>query len=374
MKLFKALAFAGTLLGFATPTLASNPLWFGGEDTSMTAVGGAAYTSSPSAGVYNSTYSRAVFGAFNSTTVADPPGVRWTSPTFTPTSSIWVHAVFYSGAADATTSNQQALIIRSPDGVSRIQLRQTGTAGVLKLSIANAARSFTDLVTLSAYPFPTTLTTLDMQIPYTCGGGDVTNIYYNSVLAGTYTGSLCTDSATTLNQVEIASVNNGVGCAGGGFGTCWSQLLVDTVDTRSEVVATIIPQGAGPTQSWTPNTLANVNKGTISDTTFVSTTSNNAISQWTAPTSAPTGTWGVRAVSIEARALVSTTGPQNMEFSAHVSGSDYTSLCTNPTLTNSFANYRCQMNTSPATSSVWGISEIYNSGGNQFSFGVESLM
>lgn len=369
MRIFRTLAFVGALLGFAFPALASNPLWFGGEDTSVNSVG--SNTTTITSTFYNATYSRMALVVANSTTVADPPANRYTMnpTTFSSVSSLWFHANFYIQTNNNTTLNEQSLIFRSPDGVSRVLLRQTGTAGTLKLSIANAARSFTDLVTLSAIT-ATANHTLDIQLPYTCGGGDVTNIYVDTVLVGTYTGSLCTDSATTLNAVELASFNNGATTNG----TYWSQILVDTVDTRSEVVATLALQGSGATQAWTPNTLANVNKATISDSTFVSTSSNNQISEWTAPTSAPSGTWGVRAVSIEARTLISTTGPQNMEYIAHVSGADYTSLCSNPTLTNSFANYRCQMNTSPATSTTWGISEIYNSGGNQYGFGVESLM
>lgn len=372
MRLTKlgALVIAALLLAAPLPARAA-ALWFGGEDTSMTAVG----TTSGSGNEYNTSYSRTALEAGNSTTVADPPANRWVSPTFASTASIWVHAVFYANTI-TTTSGEQALILRSPDGVGRVYLRQTGTSGVLKLSIANAARSFTDLVTLSAYS-ASTLTALDMQVPYTCGAGDVTNIYYNTVLVGTYTGSLCTDAAVALSALEVAGVTNGPtgpDCSVTGQGTCWSQLLVANQDTRSMVVDTIILQGSGATQAWTPNTLANVKKATISDSTFVSTASAAQISEWTAPTAAPTGIWGVISKSIEARVLVSTTGPQNAEFMEHVSGTDYVVCSGNPaSLTNAFANYRCQENVSPATSTTWGIGEIFNTGGNQNSFGVQSL-
>lgn len=355
-------------------------LWAGGEDTSINAIGTVTTITAGSTGWFTA-FSRGALSVANGTSTSDPPPNRIQTPTFTASSSIWIHAVFFSTNAPGTTLNEQGLLIRSPDGVGRVYLRQTGTSGQLKLSIANAARSFTDLVTLSTTLAANTLYTLDMQVPYTCGGGDVTNIYLNASLAGTYTGSLCTDSATTLNQVEFMQLNNN-GSVGVCQGTannpdCWSQMIVATEDTRSMNLATLTLQGSGATQAWTPNTLANVNKATISDTSFVSTSLNNQVSEWTAPTSAPTGTWGVKALMLNARLLVSTTGPQNGEFIVHVSGSDYTSLgaeCPAPTLTNGFANYQCLMSVSPATSTTWGISEIYNSGGNQLSYGVESLM
>ena len=100
----------------------------------------------------------------------------------------------------------------------------------------------------------------------------------------------------------------------------------------------------------------------------------NQISEWTSPTAAPIGIWGVISKSIEARLLASTTGPQNAEFMEHVSGTDYVVCSGNPaSLTNAFVNYRCQENVSPATSTTWGIGEIFNTGGNQNSFGVQSL-
>lgn len=367
------------LLALAPLSASAAILWAGGEDISVNTIGTLFNTTNGASGGYYTAFSRVALQVQNGTSTADPPTNRIQTPTFTASSSLWIHAVFQAGSSVTTTNNAQGLLIRSPDGVGRVYLRQTGTSGTLKLSIANAARSFTDLVTLTGTFAANTLYTLDMQVPYTCGGGDVTNIYLNSVLAGTYTGSLCTDSATTLNQVEFMQLNNAASGAGNcensnSAPSCWSQMIVASEDTRSMSLATLTLQGAGATQAWTPNTLANVNKPVINDASFVSTSSNNQISEWTAPTSAPTGTWGVKSLILNARLLISTTGPQNAEFIAHVSGSDYTSLCTNPTLTTGFANYYCQINNSPATSMVWGISEIYNSGGNQLNYGVESLM
>ena len=199
-------------------------------------------------------------------------------------------------------------------------------------------------------------------------------MWLNNTQVIAFSGNPCTDSATSLNAVEFASVDNTGGSGGcGTSGTCWSEMILANEDTRSMHVATLAPQGSGPTQAWTPNTLANINKATINDASFVATSTANQISQWTAPTTAPTGIWGVKSVIFNARLLVNTTGPQNGEFIAHVSGSDYTSLCTNPTLTNAFANYNCQMDNSPATSTTWGISEVYNTSANQLIYGIESL-
>lgn len=369
-----ALSLAFLALAFLAQPAKAAVLWYGGEDTSIVAIG--TVTAVTSAG-YDATYSRASVALQNSSSTADPPANRFTpSPaTVSNQTTLWVHAVFDSTSVNTTTNNEQAVIIRSPDGVGRVYLRQNGTAGTLKLSIANAARSFTDLATLSQTFATGALVSLDMQIPYTCGGGDVTNIYLNAVLAATYTGSLCTDAAASLNAVEFAAVSSGSAgnCVGGAGSTCWSQIIIANEDTRAMKLATCALQAAGNTQLFTPSTLANVNKGAISDGTFVSTATGNQLSQWTCPTSAPAGLWGVKSVSIEARMQASSTGPQNMDWSTRIGGADFLAGTTTPVNVGGFTNLRHQYDTSPATSTTWGITEVYNTSTNQFNIGVKSL-
>ncbi len=191
-----------------------------------------------------------------------------------------------------------------------------------------------------------------------------------------YTGSLCTDAATTLDTVLLASVNSGAGSGGSAFcdstDTCWSEMILASEDTRSMRLATLALQAAGNTQGWTPNTLGNVNKFFINDSTFVSDATGNVLSQWTAPTAAPSGIWGVKSVSIEARLLASVAAPQNFDWSWRISNANYLAGTTTA-LTTGFVNYRRQQDTSPATSTTWGITEVFNTSTNQLNIGVKSL-
>jgi hypothetical protein len=193
-------------------------------------------------------------------------------------------------------------------------------------------------------------------------------------LAGTqvinFSGNPCTDAATQLNQVEFASANGGAGgTVSNGGGTGWSEIIIADQDTRGMGLWTLNPTAAGNTQSWTPNTVANVNKATINDTTNVSTGSNNALSEWTTPTSPPAGTWNVLAVVQEARVLRGTTGPQNFEWLLRTTdGTDHVTGSVNPST--SFGNFSNQIwATNPFTTSAWAITDIAAG----FNLGIESL-
>jgi hypothetical protein len=360
-----------------THSAAAAIFWFGGEDTSVT--GYVQVTGNCGNGICDSNFARGALSVQNGTSTADPPANRLIpiNPTFAATSDLWIHGQFWSGNITTTTNNEQTIIVRSPDGVGRIYLRQSGSSGTLKLSTADAARSFTDPSggTATGAFSANTLTQFDLHINYSCSGAGGAQLYLATVKVIDFTGNLCTDAATQLNQVEWAAVNNGAQvnvCTTNISSTCWSELILANEDTRSMRLATCALQAAGNTQQFTPNTLGNVNKATISDTTFVSTTTNNQLSQWTCPTAAPTGSWGVKSQAIEARALASVTGPQNLDFSRRVSNANYLAGTTTA-LTNAFLNYRNQADVSPATSTTWGLTEIYNTSTNQLNIGIKSL-
>ncbi len=375
------------LIGLALLLTAIQPasaamLWFGAEDTSgITLPGGnLSRWNASTPRCWDSNFSRQGLAIANSTSTADPPAQGGVLPTLaSPVSLLWVHSSICNSAVITTTNNEQALIVRSPDGVGRVMLRQTGTSGQLKLSIANAARSFTDLATATGnFAAAGTVQQLDFKVDFTCSGGSNSKVYIDGVLVINYTGSLCTDAATTLDTVVLAAINNSAGfasqawCDNNDGGTCWSEIVLADEDTRSMRVRTLVPPAAGNTQGWTPNTLANVDKLNVADSTFVSDATGNVLSQWKTPSAAPTGTWGVKSVSIEARLLASTTGPQNFDWSWRISNADYLAGTTTA-LTNAFANYRRQQDTSPATSTTWGITEVFNTSTNQMNIGVKSL-
>jgi hypothetical protein len=277
-------------------------------------------------------------------------------------------------AVSTSSSGEQGLIIRSPDGVSRIILRQTATYGQIKVSSRNAAGTITDLATSSSN-FAIAGHTLDLNVNYTCSGAGGVVLYIDGVQVINYSGNPCTDSATQLNQVDFASMTAGTAntnCALGSSengGSCWSEVIICDTDTRGMGLWSLTPSAAGNTQSWTPNTVANINPAAINDNLFVSSTASSQLSEWTTPTSAPTGAWNLLAVVQEARVASSTTGPTTFEWLLRTKdGSDHVTGSLTPSVT-VFGNFNNQIwATNPHTSAAWVLSDIASG----FNLGIES--
>jgi hypothetical protein len=336
-------------------------LFAGGEDTSFALIGSVAVNTSGLAGVYRSTYARCALNMQGS--AADPPANRIQTPVFTAVSTIWAHARVGNGSSgNATTSAVQMLRLLD-GGVARILVRGTGTAGQLKVSKRNSAGTITDLVTGTSglmTGLSSSTVQIDLQVIVSASG--TINLYIDSVLAATFSGDTTTDSNTTLNQMELADWSTS-------FNSDWSEVIAADVDTRAMNLWSLSPQAAGNTQSWTPNTLANISKTTINDATLISTASNNALSEWTTPTSPPAGTWDVKAIVQEARVSVGATGPQHFDWVVRTGGSDFTaglSLAPSNTLSN-FGNQIWATN--PNTSGAWAIGDIASG----FNLGIKSL-
>jgi len=368
--LFAALA---VLLLAAAPAARAQILFAGGEDTEFSGVTSSKRGSAggETDGGYRSSFAREGLNVDgNGSTVADPPTYMITSPTFTATSNpLWIHAQVYM-ANVGSTAGIQAVRVYSPDGVARILLRQTATEGLLKVSTRNAAGTITDLATASSAISANTQTALDLMINYTCSSSGGVQLYVAGVQVINYSGNPCTDSATTLNQVALAQLTNdgnSNGCTNGTqAGNCWSEVIAAQQDTRSMGLWSLTPQATGNTQSWT-GSVGNINETTINDSNNINTATNNALSEWTTPTSYPSGNWSLTAVVQSFRALVGTTGPQHFQPLMRVNSTDNTSG-TNIAPTTSFANYQYVWTQNPHTSAAFSTTDI-SSG---FNLGLES--
>jgi hypothetical protein len=348
-------------------------LYAGGEDTSLTPSPSATgmTVGTPSSTTCRSTFTHACVQPPNTADAADPPTSRWTMvQPFTSVSSLWFHAqlgVTGNSGIFTPTSNQQTLIIRSPDNVSRLILRQVATFGTWKLSQRNAAGTITDLVTGTNFAgFGNSITQVDIFVNYVLSGA--VQVYFNNNATPNinFSGDPRTDSATQLNQIELG------GWGGNGGTISWSELIVSSTDTRNMAVWTLDPQAAGNTQQFTPNTLANVHKTQINDSgsSFISDGNANDLSQWTTPTSAPSGSATVTAIVQEARVRVGATGPQHFDWSVHTGGSDFTGGASNAPTT-SFGNFNNFIwATNPNTSAAWALSDIT---GGTLSLGIKAL-
>ncbi len=326
-------------------------LFVGGEDTSFTFTGTPAFTTSGSGTQWRAGFARGKVTA--DTSAADPPANRIAAPAFAAQSSLWVHAQFSNQNVASTTNN--ATLMRLLDGANaRIVLRSTTTSGQIKIDKRNAAGTFTNLVTSAAGALPAKAspTALDLFVSY--GASGRITLYVDGVsVADTGAGvDVTTDGATTLNALELASVVTGGG---------WSEVLVRDASTLGAAVVTLPPVASGNTQSWTPNTVGNVNEAVLSDATTVTTTSANALQQWTVATTLPTGSWAISSVQQDARVSRGASGPQNFEWLVRtVDGTDHVTGTVNPTT--SLANYRNNWPVNPQTSGAWSAGDLINAG------------
>lgn len=330
-------------------------LWAGGEDTSWSASAGLSFNTSSNA--YRSAFARTSFVISNSST-AYPPSSYCRSHVFTPSSTIWAHVRLFNGSTPGTTLNCPLMSLESSGQVGRIMVVGTGTSGQLRIVKRDAAGTLTTLVTSAAGVVPPVANTFqvefDLFVNYAVSGQ--ATLYINGVnVADTGPGvDVTTNSVTTLNQILFSSMNSG------GFGT-YSEAAVADATTLGIGVQTLPPLAAGNTQSWTPNTVGNVNPSAAVDANFISAASANALSEWTLSTTLPTGSWAIRAYVQEARALVGTTGPLHFEWLLRtVDGSDNVSGSVAP-LT-SFGNFQNVWSNNPHTSAAWGSGELINAG------------
>lgn len=341
----------------------------GGEDTSFSLSG--SFTLVGGGVTYRSAFCREAIGTTSGvvTTTAWPMTTSAATPQWGPSSSFYIHGQYYGNASSNTTASAILLALADSSGVGRILVRGTGTAGQVKISTRNAAGTIVDLVTSAAGALPAASSgnpvAIDLFVNYAVSGQ--CTLYANGVsIADTGAGiNVTTDSATALGQTFYGAAIT----AGGGITVGWSECIAQSTTTLGMALWTLIPAATGNTQSWTPNTVANVNKGAINDTTFVSTGTAAVLSEWTTNITPPGGIWSVNAVVQEARVSIGTTGPQHFAWVLRTAdGSDHTTGSLAPTT--SFSNFNNQQwLTNPHTSAPWAVADITTG----FNIGIESL-
>lgn len=322
----------------------------GSEDSAFSSL--INFGSNTSTNFYRSAFARAGVAQTNFGSSPYPPLAYAMTPLFGPTSSFWIHA---QHNCVATTGNNNACMLAALDssGVGRILVLGTATVGQVKICTRNAAGTITTLATSAAGAVPqASLTSLDLFINYAVSG-QVTLYISGVVIADTGPGvNVTTDSATALAQVEFASMTTQDG---------WSECIVQDTSTLGLALQTLPPVAAGNTQSWTPNTVGNVNSNTINDANFVAATAVNSLSQWTVGTTLPAGSWVIEAVVQTARVSIGATGPQHFEWLVRTSdGSDHVTGSVAPAT--SFGNFSNVWLTNPHTSAAWNAGELINAG------------
>ena len=368
-KLLSLLAVV-TLAGlFGVRPASAQLLYSGGEDIDfLCASSGTCPVVTGAA--YRSTWAREAVGAIG--TAADPPTSRFATPTFTASTTIWVHAQFCQVFAPndfcgqnitgtPTTANEQMLRVMDSAGNPTLVVRGTGTSGQVAIASRSSSGTFTTLVTCSS-AFNATLTQLDLAVTYGTSGS--VTLYNSSSQSCTYSGNVTNgDGATTLDAVEFAGVSTN------NYGA-WSEVIVAGSDTRAMARFTANTSGNGNTTGFTGTNICSSiwNAITSSDTNYGYTATNSTLQECTINSTIPGGNFTVLGLVMAARALVGATGPQHFDFVTRTGGTDYTSSDYAPT--NSFSNITNYIQTTnPATSSSWAVTDFQAAG---FNVGEES--
>ena len=355
MRISKWLAIPSICLGLAlTHAPAQATLLFaGGEPADFTCAAGSACYVSTNALQYRPAWARGAIlaGAFNG--VNDPPTNRFGTPTFTATSSVWVHLQYctdWNNCENGTASGTQMIRVFDSAGNPTIVIRGTGTVGQLQLSSRTAAGVFTDLATCPG-ALTTSLNQIDLFVNYGSAGQII--LYNASTPVCTYSGNVTNgDGATTLERVEFSSANNQ---QGGSF----SEVIIATTDTRAMSRFSAPTAANGVTTSFSGTNVCSSIWPAIqyNDANYAWTATNNAVHECTIYSAIPAGAYSVLGLVMSTRALVGSTGPQKFNFVTRVGTTDYFSPDLSPTM--SFSNISNYIQTvNPATSNPWDVTDF----------------
>lgn len=285
-------------------------------------------------------------------------------------SNFWCGARTGVNATSGGSTNAIVWALKSSDGVVRLRMRTTGTATPQTFVIEklDAAAAATTLITSSLTWTPTNgsggdlaATKLDIHVNYAVAGSF--DIYYNTILIGTFTGDVTTNSVTSLAFWQI-------GVFGNGLALDWSEMMALDIDTRPLSLQTFAPVANGNTHNFDTGTpaAANVNEFTLNYATLDGSTTAGQIDEYTQP-AVVAGTFGVIAFGVSALMQKGATGPSKADLAVRTGGADF--FTTDFSLTGVGALYQFAWLTNPNTSVAWVTTDIGAASG--FNIGVKSV-
>jgi hypothetical protein len=346
-------------LMFLLPSQASATVLFAGGKDADFVCGGTTAVCGNSSFHDNSFARQSVYVGMVNSGVTDPPVSYYSTPVLTSSSTVWFHT-YLSAETGAATNNAQVLRALSPDGVARILVRSTGTTGTYKISKRNAAGTITDLVTASTNCGDITHHAFDLYINYATSG-EVT-LYCNNTAIADYSGDVTTDSATQLNQFQLASAY--LGSSSASYSTQFSEVIVSMADTRNLRLVSLKPSANGNADTWDTGGVANINEGTLSDNTLNASGTAGQIQEYTIDTTKlANNNLTIQDVWVNARAQVDTTGPQHIQAMVRTGNTDYTSSDLSPTQ-GSWTTVATDWTINPNTGVAWTTGDLSAAGFN----------
>lgn len=281
---------------------------------------------------------------------ADPPTNSFQfNQNWGPASTFFTLGVFtWSALGGSADLNATLVEFKDASGVARLMVRGAG-AGAVKISTRDAAGTFVDLATSAANVIPIgglTPIVMNVAVVYSNTSSGFVEVRFNDNVAVSFSGANTTDAATQLAQMAFCNCNvsNGID---------WSEEWVSSVTLLNATVLSLPPLAPGPTQDWAGN-VSDINKVSISDTTFISDGNPGDLTGWTVATTLPVGAWQIQAFGQELRLSVGNTGPQHADFYLNSASMDNLFGDTLSPPNGSFHNFSGAIwGTSPVTSASW---------------------
>lgn len=317
-------------------------LFAGGEDTELYSVlGGAVVTT---AGKFRSNARCALKVAGNSAAYwQNRPELAFSSGNFW---SMAMHIIDSTGGT-STSNNQRLIAWLDSSFVERLGIYGTGNTSQYKVVKTNAAGTTTQIGSAFTMAVGGSLDKIDVHAVISATGS--VDVYLNGVVVFTSgTVDTTTDGVTSLANVRLANAQS---LAVNGTSD-WSEIVVDTTDTRSYYLQTLAPVANGNTHNFDTGTpaAANVNETTLNDATLDGSTTAGQIDQYTIP-SLMAGTVAIIAIGVSARMQKGTSGPSKMDLGVRSGGSDFWSA--DVVLAAAWASAQNWWTTDPNTSAAW---------------------
>lgn len=189
---------------------------------------------------------------------------------------------------------------------------------------------------------------IDIQV-MSYGASATVNVYVDHSLVITFTGDVRISSLTNLDQIGIAG-------EGHDHRNVISEVIISTVDTRSNSLVTHYPNGTGNANQWA-GAYTDIDESTLSDTDLIYT-NTNAQGVQLGLSNLPSGTFAIRGAKAIAR-CEKTSDASVTQLKIGVRSGTTTDVDAGRVVaTDTFTSYDRVMDVNPITSSAFTQAEI----------------
>jgi hypothetical protein len=236
---------------------------------------------------------------------------------FAASSSFWMSFRLYTILTNAVT---YPLVVLSSGANARLQFRWT--AGFVWQLEKFDGTTTTVLATATGMT-PTgnsgAPAKMDVQVVYGVSGS--VKVYGDQVLYLSYTGDTTAGGSTTLDSVTFQNPSSG---STTGTRHVYSEIIVCTQDSRTLHLATLAPNAAGTTNTFTSGAYTDIDETTASDTDVAISGTTGQIIQVNC-TGMPTGWSNLSVIAVKniASAAKGATGPSKLAVGVRTGGTDY---------------------------------------------------